>query len=183
MCGTGTALGGIGSVLPPIPHSVPAEIEPPSRPLRDPPIRPSESLSHRISQNITLMHSMRETASLLTSMVNGTIEDHPLTENNQWKDHSLRIREFKRARTRSDGDVKVINESMAASQMRLATGVMLSHAGFEGCNSQALDFVAKIAEDFLIGLGKTAGVLLDRVTRNDRISAGVSVSSITVWVG
>ena len=119
-------LAPIGSALPrtsPASSTVPV-----SAPSTDRASRPSESLSHRISQNITLMQSMRETASLLSALANGSIEDHPAADKDL-RDHSIRVREFKRARTRSS---RVIDEGVAASQLRLATGVMLSHAGFEG---------------------------------------------------
>lgn len=139
--------------------------------------RASESLSHRISQNITLMHNMRETASLLSAIASGSVEDHPAAEKDL-KDHSMRVREFKRGRTRSD---KVVDEGVASSQLRMATGVMLTHAGFEGCNSMALDFVTRIASDYLMGLGKTAMLITDRVTQKDYVPASVSASGCVCY--
>lgn len=119
-------LAPVGSALPFIPPGPPTPAA--ATATTDRPSRPSESLSHRISQNITLMQSMRETASLLSALVNGTVDDHPAVEKDL-RDHSIRVREFKRARTRSS---RVVDEGVTASQLRLATGVMLSHAGFEG---------------------------------------------------
>lgn len=43
-----------------------------------------------------------------------------------------------------------------------------------GCNSMALDFVSRIASDYLMGLGKTARLLADRVSQVDQVSASVS---------
>lgn len=39
----------------------------------------------------------------------------------------------------------------------------------------ALDFVSRIASDYLMGLGKTAALLTDRVSRADSVSAEVSL--------
>jgi hypothetical protein len=191
-------LAPIGSAVPsiPAPAAVAAASTASAAAAQERPPRPSESLSHRISQNIALMQGMRETASLLSALANGNIEDHPAAEKDL-RDHSIRVREFKRARTRSE---RVVDEGVAASQLRLATGVMLSHAGFEGkfrvaedmvesskltwhicratvcsgCNSMALDFVSRIASDYLMGLGKTARLLADRVSQVDQVSASVS---------
>lgn len=39
----------------------------------------------------------------------------------------------------------------------------------------ALDFVSQIASDYLMGLGKTATLLTDRVSQTDPVSASVSL--------
>lgn len=153
--------GAIGSALPPMPHSRGPLHEEMSAELANSndgqgshfetglleSVRPSETLSKRISHNITVMRNMRESASLLTTVANGAtaddlFENHPQYLAGQINaaqglkelySHSKRTREFKRERKRSG---LVINEEVAANQLRMATGVMLSHAGFEGESSQ-----------------------------------------------
>jgi hypothetical protein len=124
----------VGSVLPPIefPQGPPLTSKPLSQG-DDKPDRPPGCLSKRISRNITLMQNMRETAGLLSSLASGGTE--VIEPEKDIRNHTLRVREFKRGRKRS-GDSAVLNEGMAAGQLRMATGVMLSHAGFEGVFSE-----------------------------------------------
>jgi len=45
----------------------------------------------------------------------------------------------------------------------------------------ALDFVTRIASDYLMGLGKTAMLFTDRVTQKDYVPASVSASGCVCY--